>query len=32
VGESEMTRDVYLVAKIHKIHHTKIHEDTRPLT
>ena len=28
VGESEKTRDVYLLAKIHEIHHTKIHEDT----
>jgi hypothetical protein len=32
VGESEKTRDVYLLAKIHERHHTKIHEDTRPLT
>eukprot|EP00966_Prymnesium_polylepis_P209193 4846061-Prymnesium_polylepis.1 len=28
VGDSEKTRDVYLLAKIHEIHHTKIHEDT----
>ena len=28
VGESEITRDVYLLAKIHEIHLTKIHEDT----
>ena len=28
VGESEIARDVYLLAKIHEIHHTKIHEDT----
>ena len=28
MGESEITRDVYLLAKIHEIHHTKIHEDT----
>ena len=29
VGQSEIaSRDVYLLAKIHEIHHTKIHEDT----